>query len=147
MNQEKESDLKNLLILFGICLAIAIIGGAIGLAIKGSYSDGNQYIGKWKSSLETITITERPNKEVRETHELADGKTAKLIMPIRVRSGSSLHIMIKEGLYDVNGNDVVIAFCDVCRIYVIFAVKREGANLLIGVPEKWITYTPVEQSQ
>jgi hypothetical protein len=131
MDREKRKEFR----ILAIVIAIYLVGVFIGLLIRSHYN-GDQYIGTWKSSRETITIEKRLDKDVSETHELADGKIAKLIIPIRVRSGTSLHLMIREGLYDVDGNDAIIAFCDVCRIYVIFAVKRDGDNLLIGVPEQ-----------
>jgi hypothetical protein len=150
-----------------------VMAAMIGLSVVVSLlqqcsGTGSQYFGKWKKRGEVVTIEDRPGKKVPETHDLADGQTAKLIRPIRVRGrGDNLHLMIREGLYNIDGNHAIIALCDICRIYVIFAVKRDGDNLLVGVPKggysgivngmwhthyqklkydpkKWITYKPKE---
>ena len=165
MNEKGKRDIESISIL--IVVALLCISVIISLLQQCS-EPSSQYFGKWKKRGEVITIEDRPGKKVPEIHNLADGRTANLIRPIRVRGrGSNLHLMIREGLYDIDGNHAIIALCDVCRIYVIFAIKRDGDNLLVGVPErgdsglvngmwhmhhkklrydpkKWITYKPKE---
>ncbi len=162
--REKRDIWTTMTIVMAVMIGLSVVASLI----QQCSGTGSQYFGKWKKRGEIVTIEDRPDKKVPETHDLADGRTAELIRPIRVKgSGSDLHLMIREGLYDIDGNHAIIALCDVCRVYVIFAVKRDGDNLLVGVPQrgysgivdgmwhmhsqklrydpkKWITYTPKE---
>lgn len=132
-DNEKKSEIISDLKHVGFVVAIFIT-----IAICARFCDGsvNKYIGKWEIGHTAIEIEERPGKEIKESLTLHNETAAKLIMPVRVKSlkDTNLRLMVREGIYDVDGKHALIIFCNICKVYVIFGLKRDGDNLLIGIP-------------
>jgi hypothetical protein len=132
MDSEKRKEFKML----AIVVAIYLVAVVIGISVRGCSGGINQYIGTWKKGNTIIRIEEKPEKEIKKSLTLRDGSTANLLMPVRVRAvrGTSLWLMTREGIYEVDGKHALIIFCDICRLYVIFGLRREGDDLSIGIP-------------
>lgn len=166
---------KSFIVVSGIALIIYILMYVFHQQKVGP----EKYIGVWKKGNTTIEIEAKPDKEVKKSFNLIDGKKAELLLPVRVRSrkGQDLWLMTHEGIYSVENveeEDALIFFCEICRIRVIFGLRRDGDSLEVGLPKygyndrhihdamwkhgqspgkfqyggfKWVTYTRIAKPQ
>ena len=127
----KKQALIGSIILTLLCLIV------VSTLVINAGNGADQYLGVWKAGNTGVWIEPKPEKKVKEVLILKDGLVAKLMLPVRVRSvnGPDLWLMTREGIYDIAGQHALISFCEICRTYVVFGIRRNSADMEVGFPK------------
>jgi hypothetical protein len=132
--QESEKGNPLLTVVFLIIGVLLILLLSMGLTKLKPGGEEFSYFGTWQRGKAIVKIQAKPEKTVSQKVQVSADSWGKLKMPVSIsdRSGGAISMMSREGIYDVEGDDVLIVHCTVCRNYVYFGLKRKGDKLQIG---------------